>query len=39
MYIQGKGSWCAGVISCDREDGTYNIEYDDGDKEFRYVRT
>jgi hypothetical protein len=32
---KGKGSWCPGVISADREDGTYNIEYDDGDKEFK----
>ena len=24
-----KGVWYPGVISCNRDDGTYNIEYDD----------
>jgi hypothetical protein len=36
---KGKGSWCPGVISCDREDGTYNVEYDDGDKEYKVIAT
>lgn len=29
------GNWYSGVISCERTDGTYNIEYDGGGSEIR----
>lgn len=34
---KSKGTWVPGTISCDRGDGTFNVEYDDKDifKEFR----
>ena len=39
---QGKGVYYPGVIGKDREDGTYDINYDDGEKEYRipshYIR-
>ena len=36
-----KGVWCPGVISCNRDDGTYNIEYDDNSifKEYKVPPT
>ena len=27
--FKGKGKWSPGMVTCDREDGTYNVEYDD----------
>jgi len=39
---QGKGVYYPGVIGKDRQDGTYDINYDDGEKEYRipthYIR-
>src|SRR5204863_20230 len=32
---RGRDKWFPGVISNDREDGTYDIDYDDGEKETR----
>ena len=36
-----KGVWYPGVISCNRDDGTYNIEYDDNSifKEYKVPPT
>jgi hypothetical protein len=39
--FKDKGVWYPGVISCDRDDGTYNIEYDDNSifKEYKVPPT
>jgi hypothetical protein len=33
VNYKGQGTWCSGNISLVREDGTYDIKYDDGDAE------
>ena len=33
VNYKGRGTWCSGNISSVREDGTYDIKYDDGDAE------
>jgi hypothetical protein len=39
--FKDKGVWYPGVISCNRDDGTYNIEYDDNSifKEYKVPPT
>ena len=32
---RGRGKWYAGKISRDRLDGTFDVDYDDGEKETR----